>query len=737
VESLLGAAAALQASTHVQRRQQQQQQQKQQQQQQQNHHHLRQPSPPQHRPLERSWPPRAVGRDLKLQGDVFQFDILDTDERLAEEMPQGSGSSNNSPLATPPVRFKPLLKKKIGPDSYINTISTQKVPVHQSYEFPTFPSSSGVGHPSSSPNSLQFPYLRQHRPLTRALSNGKASSSEEQASPRLLLSPKRPRSPPSGCSTRSASPLDLSLSPEQHSPTRGRGVGGALQDAAAPGTPTFHGQRPQQRLLKRVGGGAGAGTAGGATGSPLVCPPTPTHHARRHARLQAVTANSSLASGGGIPVPLDPPAVSSHLDYVYLQDGGQEQGQEPPDEVVHISSTRLPSIPERSAAAAAAAVAAAAGAALMEPGSGTVSGSSGAGAAGEPPLPPAWEARMDSHGRIFYIDHTTRTTSWQRPGAAPSGGPAGREQHHRQQLDRRYQSIRRTITNESRAAQLYNLPPSANSSANPGAPAAPPPASAIHPAILMLCRPDFYSLLHTNEAALAIYNRNAALKHMVMRIRRDPQCFQRYQYNKDLVALVNTFAQMSRELPSCWETKLDQSGKQFFIDHQHRRTSFMDPRLPVECPRVVRHRQQHPQQQPGVGYYYPDLVDGNCLSATSGHINASPGSSVSGVPPLPPPRPSSSSSSSARSSHGHGHNCTTTAAIACALSMDRSAGGAAGMAGVGATAAGYEDVPIAYNEKVSLLFAPNPPNPFLINPCQMLPQGCHNYAGIFPRIQWL
>jgi hypothetical protein len=58
----------------------------------------------------------------------------------------------------------------------------------------------------------------------------------------------------------------------------------------------------------------------------------------------------------------------------------------------------------------------------------------------EEPLPPAWEARMDSHGRIFYIDHATRTTSWQRPG----GNITGPEQH-RQQLDRRYQSIRRTI----------------------------------------------------------------------------------------------------------------------------------------------------------------------------------------------------------------------------------------------------------------------------------------------------
>lgn len=226
----------------------------------------------------------------------------------------------------------------------------------------------------------------------------------------------------------------------------------------------------------------------------------------------------------------------------------------------------------------------------------------------------------------------------------------------------------------------------------------------------MLCRPDFYSLLHTNEAALAIYNRNAALKHMVMRIRRDPQCFQRYQYNKDLVALVNTFAQLGRELPSCWETKMDQSGKQFFIDHQHRKTSFMDPRLPVECPRVVRHRQQQQQQQQHPAQFLPpDLVDGNCLSATSGHINSSNNSnsssgasvSVSGVPPLPPPRPCRSTVHSSAATH----NCTTAAAIACALSLAGGGGGAAGGSSmIGATAAGYEDVPIAYNEKVSETF---------------------------------
>lgn len=33
----------------------------------------------------------------------------------------------------------------------------------------------------------------------------------------------------------------------------------------------------------------------------------------------------------------------------------------------------------------------------------------------EEPLPPNWEARRDAHGRIFYIDHEKRTTTWIRP----------------------------------------------------------------------------------------------------------------------------------------------------------------------------------------------------------------------------------------------------------------------------------------------------------------------------------
>lgn len=99
-----------------------------------------------------------------------------------------------------------------------------------------------------------------------------------------------------------------------------------------------------------------------------------------------------------------------------------------------------------------------------------------------------WEARIDSHGRIFYVDHVNRTTTWQRPTAPPapqtlqrsssiqqmeqlnrrSGAPSLQQlqtviernyfchctcpliNQHKCALSYRYQSIRRTITSDSR-----------------------------------------------------------------------------------------------------------------------------------------------------------------------------------------------------------------------------------------------------------------------------------------------
>ncbi|KAL6428445.1 hypothetical protein ACFW04_008604 [Cataglyphis niger] len=205
----------------------------------------------------------------------------------------------------------------------------------------------------------------------------------------------------------------------------------------------------------------------------------------------------------------------------------------------------------------------------------------------EEPLPPSWEARIDSHGRVFYIDHINRTTTWQRPNLTTHNTGCDLR---RQQLDRRYQSVRRTISRPDNIDREVN-----NSNGNSFENTERQNESrtdrsecelfdiATIPPVLFLTRPDFFTVLHTNADAMELYNRNPSLKHMISRVRRDPIIFPRYEHNRDLVALINFFADSSKELPRGYESKLDRTGKRFFICHARKATSFIDPRLPTEA----------------------------------------------------------------------------------------------------------------------------------------------------------
>ncbi|CAG5134538.1 unnamed protein product [Candidula unifasciata] len=218
-------------------------------------------------------------------------------------------------------------------------------------------------------------------------------------------------------------------------------------------------------------------------------------------------------------------------------------------------------------------------------------------------LPSGWEARVDSHGRIFYIDHVNRTTTWQRPQIGlPAVQRRTLSSEQRQQLDRRYQSIRRTMSQSQQQAEADNAPPGeprditgASNQPDQSPSAASPPERVSErsersvyklPAVKFLTRPDFFPMLQANESAMVDYNRNSKLKHMITKIRRDPKTFERYQHNRDLVSFVNLFCDTSKELPRRWEMKYDRAGKAFFIDHVLRTTTFMDPRLPTDVPLI-------------------------------------------------------------------------------------------------------------------------------------------------------
>ncbi|KAK2839452.1 hypothetical protein Q5P01_013192 [Channa striata] len=233
------------------------------------------------------------------------------------------------------------------------------------------------------------------------------------------------------------------------------------------------------------------------------------------------------------------------------------------------------------------------------------------------PLPPNWEARIDSHGRIFFVDHVNRTTTWQRPTGppAPQGLTRSNSIQQMEQLNRRYQSIRRTITNSDRSEESpVDLLPEPESELMPHSISEYRRESAVahasgrsrlslllqSPSAKFLCSPDFFTVLHSNPSAYRMFTSNTCLKHMISKVRRDAHYFERYQHNRDLVTFLNMFSNKQLELPRGWEMKHDHTGKPFFVDHNCRSTTFIDPRLPLQSSRstgLLAHRQHLSRQR--------------------------------------------------------------------------------------------------------------------------------------------
>ncbi|KAM6971366.1 E3 ubiquitin-protein ligase HECW1 isoform 2-T2 [Tautogolabrus adspersus] len=230
-------------------------------------------------------------------------------------------------------------------------------------------------------------------------------------------------------------------------------------------------------------------------------------------------------------------------------------------------------------------------------------------AANDPALPPNWEARIDSHGRVFYVDHVNRTTTWQRPsqgGKCNHGIPRSGSMQQMEQLNRRYQNIQRTMATEEDGG-APRLERSSSTETETDSPQTGPSSPVNHqkishllqsPAVKFITHPEFFTVLHSNYAAYRMFTSSSCVKHMILKVRRDARNFERYQHNRDLVVFLNKFSDTQLELPRGWEIKTDPQGKSFFVDHNSRATTFIDPRIPLQNGRLPGHlaHRQHLQR---------------------------------------------------------------------------------------------------------------------------------------------
>ncbi|CAG7556065.1 unnamed protein product [Fusarium equiseti] len=192
-------------------------------------------------------------------------------------------------------------------------------------------------------------------------------------------------------------------------------------------------------------------------------------------------------------------------------------------------------------------------------------------------LPAGWERREDNLGRTYYVDHNTRTTSWNRPTA--TGAQEQRNDREAATQVERQRHQNRTLPEERTGSNSPTLhaqqpQPAASPATNGGAVMH---TGATSPGTGEL--PPGWEQRWTPEGRPYFVDHNTRTTTWV-----DPR---RQQYIRMYGGQNNANGQIQQQpvsqlgpLPSGWEMRLTNTARVYFVDHNTKTTTWDDPRLP-------------------------------------------------------------------------------------------------------------------------------------------------------------
>ncbi|XP_072540904.1 itchy E3 ubiquitin protein ligase a [Salminus brasiliensis] len=152
------------------------------------------------------------------------------------------------------------------------------------------------------------------------------------------------------------------------------------------------------------------------------------------------------------------------------------------------------------------------------------------------PLPPGWERRLDPMGRVYYVDHISRTTTWQRP-TAESVRNYEEWQNQRSQL----QGAMHQFNQRFIYGLQDQLAPTANKEFDPLGPL-----------------PQGWEKRTDSNGRMYFVHHPTRTTQW-----EDPRT----------QGLLN-----EKPLPEGWEMRFTVDGIPYFVDHNRRRTTYIDPR---------------------------------------------------------------------------------------------------------------------------------------------------------------
>ncbi|KAI6028340.1 hypothetical protein F5J12DRAFT_959304 [Pisolithus orientalis] len=193
------------------------------------------------------------------------------------------------------------------------------------------------------------------------------------------------------------------------------------------------------------------------------------------------------------------------------------------------------------------------------------------------PLPPGWERRLDPLGRTYYVDHNTRTTTWNRPSSNQSVNHvvhdnetnAARDQHSRRLLADDMVDVGNAQATTHRTPSTAASPNAATTAIAAGNNITTTGSGSLPPGWEERYTPEGrpYYVDHNTRTTTWVDPR----RHTVVRVMGP---------NGQGTSLQSQPMSQLGPLPSGWEMRLTSTARVYFVDHNTKTTTWDDPRLP-------------------------------------------------------------------------------------------------------------------------------------------------------------
>ncbi|KAG0091821.1 hypothetical protein BGZ92_011588 [Podila epicladia] len=218
------------------------------------------------------------------------------------------------------------------------------------------------------------------------------------------------------------------------------------------------------------------------------------------------------------------------------------------------------------------------------------------------PLPPNWERRVDQLGRTYYVDHNNRQTTWTRPSLNATTPERTQEVTDQTELERQRHN-NRALPGENSGGSSPMPGNSTVSLTEPSTASASSPATTTNPASGNTTGAAPISLNATTagsgplpagwEQRLTPEGRPYYVDHNTRATTWVDPRRQQYVRMSDPRSTTNQVSVHQQPvsqlgaLPSGWEMRLTNTARVYFVDHNTKTTTWDDPRLPSSLDQSV------------------------------------------------------------------------------------------------------------------------------------------------------